>query len=57
MESDVLAVRLPYQRERLPDGSSQQNDKRLILPASPPLIDCILAEVKEATVEFKSATG
>jgi len=57
MESDVLAVRLPYQRERLPDGSSQQNDKRLILPASPPLIDCILAEVKEATVEFKSATA
>lgn len=57
-ESDVVAVRMPHQREELPDGRIQQNDERLVLASSPPLIDCIIAEVKEAAVEFnKSMRG
>src|SRR3989442_3232963 len=51
-ESDVLALRMPHQREMLPDGRVQPNDERLVLPASPPYVDCIIAEVKESTVEF-----
>jgi hypothetical protein len=51
-ESDVLAMRMPYQREVLLDGSEQRNDERLILPATSRVIDCVIAEVKESAVEF-----
>jgi hypothetical protein len=29
-ESDLLAIRMPFQEEMLPDGSRQQNDESLI---------------------------
>src|SRR5712691_4866855 len=57
-ESDVLAFRMPYQTEVLPDGRVQPNDERLVLPKSPRYLDCIIAEVKESTIEFnKSMRG
>ncbi len=43
----MLALRMPYQQEELPDGRVQPNDDRLVLPPSPPMVDCIIAEVKE----------
>src|SRR5437867_1325209 len=51
-ESDLLAIRMPYQQEILDDGRKQPNDNTLILPENPPLIDCIIAEVKEPSIEF-----
>src|SRR5947208_7559996 len=51
-ESDVLALRMPHQREVLPDGRVQSNDERIVLPTSPPYIDCIIAEVKESAIGF-----
>ncbi len=51
-ESDVLALRMPHQTEVLPDGRVQPNDERLVLPKSLPYRDCIIAEVKESTIEF-----
>jgi hypothetical protein len=51
-ESDVLAVRMPYQREVLPDGREQANDPKVLLPESESWIDCVIAEVKEPAVEF-----
>jgi hypothetical protein len=51
-ESDVLALRMPHQEEELPDGRLQPNDEILMLPKSPSLIDCIIAEVKEPAIKF-----
>ncbi len=51
-ESDVLAVRMPHQREMLPDGREQPNDPKLVLSESEGWIDCVIAEVKEPAVEF-----
>jgi hypothetical protein len=51
-ESDVLAIRMPYQREVLSDETVQENDVDLILPPEDPRIDCLIAEVKELTIEF-----
>src|SRR6266446_1751018 len=57
-ESDVLAIRMPYQREELFGGRAQPNDERLVLSPSSQLVDCIIAEVKEGVVEFnKPVTG
>jgi hypothetical protein len=53
-ESDLLAIRMPYQVERLENGRRQRNDTTLILPEDPPKIDCIIAEVKEPSVEFNA---
>lgn len=54
-ESDLLAVRMPYQEEVLEDGRQQQNDSSLILPTDSGVIDCLIAEVKEPSVEFNKA--
>jgi len=51
-ESDLLALRVPHQVERLEDGTEQANDTTLILPTSDGRIDCLIAEVKERTIEF-----
>lgn len=51
-ESDVLALRMPHQREELPDGRVQPNDPQLVVPSSSGVVDCIIAEVKERAVEF-----
>lgn len=53
-ESDLLAIRMPHQREALSDGTVQKNDIDLILPPEDPRIDCLIAEVKETTVEFNA---
>lgn len=53
-ESDVLAIRLPYQQEVLQDGRKQPNDAILVLPDNGPLVDCVIAEVKESAVEFNA---
>jgi hypothetical protein len=53
-EADILAVRFPYQRERLSNGRIQVNDDTLILPKERGLTDCIYAEVKEGKVTFNS---
>ena len=53
-ESDLLAVRLPHQEEVLQDGRRQPNDATLILPGNQLLVDCVIAEVKEPSVEFNS---
>lgn len=55
-ESDVLALRMPHQQEELPDGQVQPNDDRLVLPKSPAMADCVIAEVKEPAVEFNKST-
>jgi len=51
-ESDVLAIRMPYQSEVLGDGRVQRNDDDFVFPERFPAIDCVVAEVKEASVEF-----
>ncbi len=51
-ESDLLAIRLPYQEEMLEDGRRQPNDPLLVLPENERMLDCIIAEVKEPSVEF-----
>lgn len=51
-ESDLLALRMPNQVEKLEGGTEQCNDRSLILPACQPLVDCVIAEVKEPSVEF-----
>jgi hypothetical protein len=55
-ESDLLSVRLPHQREALPDGTIQKNDANIILDDG--RIDCLIVEVKEGVVAFnKSVTN
>jgi hypothetical protein len=54
-EIDLLAMRMPHQKEPLQDGRSQQNDKTLILPESDDLIDCVMAEVKRSYVKFNDS--
>ena len=54
-EADFLGVRFPYQREVLPDGRKQENDQQLILSPNKLLIDFIIAEVKEPSVEFNTS--
>ncbi len=57
-ESDVVAIRMPYQEEVLEDGRWQPNDESLVLPEDSTAVDCIIAEVKEPSVEFnKSLRG
>ncbi len=51
-ESDLLAIRMPYQEEVLPDGRRQCNDPTLILSEDQAIVDCVIAEVKEPSVEF-----
>jgi|SRR5579872_326818 len=51
-ESDVLAMRMPYQAEVLGDGRLQPNDEDFVFPERYPTMDCIVAEVKESSVEF-----
>ncbi len=51
-ESDVLAVRMPYQEEILEDGRRQPNDPALILSGQGEMVDCVIGEVKEPSVEF-----
>jgi len=57
-ESDVLALRMPHQQEELQNGRVQPNDDWLVLPTTPAMTDCVIAEVKEPAVEFnKSMRG
>jgi hypothetical protein len=51
-EFDLLAVRMPYQEEVLENGHRQLNDLTLILPEGDSTVDCVIAEVKEPSVEF-----
>jgi hypothetical protein len=51
-ETDLLAIRMPNQHEVLADGRQQPNDPTLILPNDQALVDCVIAEVKEPSVEF-----
>lgn len=51
-ESDLLAFRMPYQEEVLEDGRRQLNDPNLILSEDQAMVDCVIAEVKEPSVEF-----
>jgi len=51
-ESDLLAMRMPHQEEVLQDGRRQPNDVNLVLPEDSATVDCIIAEVKEPSVEF-----
>jgi hypothetical protein len=51
-ESDLLAIRMGHQEEVLENGRRQLNDKRLVLPQAEAQIDCVIAEVKEPSVEF-----
>jgi hypothetical protein len=53
-ESDLLAIRMAHQEEVLGDGRRQPNDITLILPPEMAAIDCIIAEVKEPSVEFNA---
>ena len=54
-ESDVLAIRMPYQEEVLQDGRRQPNDESLVLPEGSAAIDCIVGEVKEPSIEFNKS--
>jgi hypothetical protein len=55
-ESDLLAVRMPHQREVLPDKTVQKNDEEVIRDDG--RIDCLIVEVKESVVGFnKSLTN
>jgi hypothetical protein len=54
-EADILAVRFPYQRERLSNGRIQPNDDVLILPKEKGLTDYVYAEVKEGKVAFSGS--
>jgi hypothetical protein len=51
-EFDLLAVRMPHQQEVLEDGRHQPNDPALTLDEDEDLVDCLIAEVKEPSVEF-----
>ena len=51
-EFDLLAIRMPFQEEAVEDGRRQPNDQALILPEDGKTVDCVIAEVKEASVEF-----
>jgi hypothetical protein len=51
-ESDLLAMRMADQEEVLENGRSQPNDTSLVLPQGQGAVDCIIAEVKEPSVEF-----
>lgn len=51
-ESDLLAIRMPHQEEVLKDGRPQPNDPTLILSEDQATVDCVIAEVKEPSVEF-----
>ncbi|SRR6266571_743392 len=51
-ESDLLAMRMPNQEEVLENGRHQKNDLGLVLPKGKALVDCVIAEVKEPSVEF-----
>jgi hypothetical protein len=51
-ESDLLALRMAEQEEVLENGQRQPNDPSLVLPQRQAAIDCIVAEVKEPSVEF-----
>jgi hypothetical protein len=53
-ESDLLAIRMPYQQELMGDGNRQPNDQTLILPEDKAVVDCVIAEVKEPSVEFNA---
>ena len=53
-ESDLLAIRMPHQQEVLRDGRRQPNDPTLILPEDQAIVDCVIAEVKEPSVEFNA---
>jgi hypothetical protein len=54
-ESDLLAIRMPHQREVLEDGWEQPNDKALVLREDQGLVDCVIAEVKDPSVEFNKS--
>jgi hypothetical protein len=51
-ESDLLAMRVCHQGEVLENGMHQPNDPNLILSCDEAQIDCVIAEVKEPSVEF-----
>ncbi len=51
-ESDLLAMRMPYQEEVVENGRRQPNDPSLVLPQGQTLVDCVIVEVKEPSVEF-----
>ena len=51
-ESDLLAIRMPYQAEVLEDGCEQHNDPILVLSGDQATMDFVIAEVKEPSVEF-----
>jgi hypothetical protein len=51
-ESDLLAMRMADQEEVLENGRRQPNDPSLVLPQGRARVDCIIAEVKEPSVEF-----
>lgn len=51
-ESDILAIRLANQEEVLENGHRQQNDETLVLSREGADADCVIAEVKEPSVEF-----
>ena len=51
-ESDILALRMAHQVEELPNGAAQQNDPLLVVPVDRAKTDCVIAEVKEARIEF-----
>jgi len=53
-EFDLLAIRMPQQQEVLRDGRRQPNDPTLILPEDQAIVDCVIAEVKEPSVEFNA---
>jgi hypothetical protein len=51
-ESDLLAIRMRHQEEVLENGMHQPNDHNLVLPGDEAKVDCVIAEVKEPSVEF-----
>lgn len=55
-EVDYLGVRFPHQQEVLQEEQVQErvqeNDEDLVLPEDKPLVDFVIVEVKEPSVEF-----
>jgi hypothetical protein len=51
-ESDLLAMRMGNQEEVLENGRRQPNDLSFVLPKNQALVDCVIVEVKEPSVEF-----